>query len=192
MVMDYEKWHDGVGYDLDAITAATPPERDAIEAILLVRGLQDWRDVEALNALDTPAAQSALQEASGRASSEIRMAIVRYAPRFQSSAQRTATLVGALRTARLGGGLSDAIDEAIEYHPPQVIEALLRGALERDGETAVLFAAFLLYIHQQAKEPFDWAQRPFFLRFHTEDRSARETVFRELCARIGIDPTKHL
>jgi hypothetical protein len=190
-VMDYEKWHDGVGYDLDAIAAATPPERDAIEAILLVRGLQDWRDVEALNALDTPAAQSALQDASARSNSEIRMAISRYAPRFQSSAQRTATLVGALRTARLGGGLSDAIDEASEYHPPEVIEALLRGAIERDGETAVLFAALLLYIHQQAKEPFDWDQRPFFLRFHTEDRSAREVVFGELCAKIGIDPGKY-
>jgi hypothetical protein len=192
MVLDYEKWHDGVGYDLDAIAAATPPERDTIEAILLSRGLQDWRDVEALNALDTPAAQDTLRNAAARASSEIRVAITRYAPRFQSSAQRTATLASALRTSRLGGGLSDAIDEAAEYHPLEIVDALLRGALERDGETAVLFAALLLYIHQQAKEPFDWAQRPFFLRFHTEDESARETVFAELCAMIGTDPGKYI
>jgi hypothetical protein len=192
MEINYEKWRDGMGYDLDAIAAATPPERETIEAILLSRGLQDWRDVEALNALDTPAAQDALRKAAARASSEIRVAITRYAPRFQSSTQRTSTLVGALRTAQLGGGLSEAIDEAADYHPPEVVEALMRGALERDGETAVLFAALLLYIHQQAKEPFDWAQRPFFLRFHTEDRPAREAVFKELCAKIGTDPGKYL
>ena len=192
MAIDYEKWHDGIGYDLDAIAAATPREREAIEAILLRRGIRDWRDVEALEALDTPAAQSALRDAATHSNSEIRMAITRYAPQFQSNAQRTASLVSALRTARLGGGLSEAIDEAAEYHPREVTEELLRGALQRDGESAVHFAALLLYIHKQAEEPFDWGQRPFFLRFLTEDGSAREAVFTELCARIAIDPSPYL
>lgn len=32
--------------------------------------------------------------------------------------------------------------------------------------------------------------RPFFLRFHTEDRAEREQAYRELCGRLGVDPAK--
>lgn len=60
MLIDYEKWHDGEGYDLDAIADATAPEREAIEAVLLNRGPKDWRDIEAFAALDSPAARKAL------------------------------------------------------------------------------------------------------------------------------------
>ena len=57
MVIDYEKWHDGVGYDLDAIREASQDERQAIEILLFNRGTRDWRDVEALAALDTARAR---------------------------------------------------------------------------------------------------------------------------------------
>ncbi|HEX4810576.1 MAG TPA: hypothetical protein VH325_16690 [Bryobacteraceae bacterium] len=192
MLIDYEKWHDGVGYDLDAIAAATAPEREAIETVLLNRGPKDWRDIEALAALDSPAARNALQYASTHADHEIRLAVTRYAPHLVPNPQRTASLVRALQTARLYGGLSQAIDEAAEYHPKEVVEALLRGALARDGESAVHFAALLLFIHKQADEPFDWTHRPFLLRFNTEDRSARAAFFAELCEKIAIDPSPYL
>jgi hypothetical protein len=50
----------------------------------------------------------------------------------------------------------------------------------------------LTFLHGKADEPFDWEQRPFFLRFHTEVRSEREAVFHELCERIGVDAGKYL
>ena len=50
----------------------------------------------------------------------------------------------------------------------------------------------LAFLHGQADEPFGWNQRPFFLRFHTAVRSEREAVFRELCARIGVDAGTYL
>ena len=86
----------------------------------------------------------------------------------------------------------EAIDEAAEFHPPGVVEALLDGALHRDGEAAVHFAALLFFLHGKAAEPFDWGQRPFFLRFQTADRRERSTVFRVLCATIGVDAGKYL
>jgi hypothetical protein len=173
-VIDYQKWHDGIGYDIEAIGAATPQERVAIEARLLHRGVTDWRDVEALNALDTPGAQEALRYAGLHANPEIRLAIARYAPQFVSQAQLTASLVEAFRTATFGRGLSEAIDEAADHHPPEVVEALLRGAIAREGEAAVHFAALLFYIHKLTAEPFDWSERPFFLRFRKKiERFAR-------------------
>jgi hypothetical protein len=73
-----------------------------------------------------------------------------------------------------------------------VVEALLRGALVRDGEGAVHFAALAMYVHGKAEEPFDWSQRPFFLRFHTSRVLERRAVFVELCEKIRIDPSPYL
>jgi hypothetical protein len=87
--------------------------------------------------------------------------------------------------------LSETIDEIEEFHPPAVIDALFRGALKRDGEAAVHFAALLFFLHGKAEEPFDWNHRPFFLRFHSTGKERTE-VFRELCKTVGVDPTKYL
>jgi len=46
MEMNYEKWHDGIGYDLDALEKMTPEELKSVETML--KGRSDWRDVEAL------------------------------------------------------------------------------------------------------------------------------------------------
>ena len=75
--------------------------------------------------------------------------------------------------------------EVEEFHPPAVIDALLRGVLKRDGETAVHYAAMLMFIYGKATSSFDWEHRPFFLQFNTDDRHERQTAYRELCARIG-------
>jgi hypothetical protein len=49
-----------------------------------------------------------------------------------------------------------------------------------------------MFIHGKADSSFDWTHRPLFLRFKTEDRAERESVFRELCEKIGVDPERHL
>ena len=111
-----------------------------------------------------------------------------YAPELLSDRERVASLVRSLEEADFYAGLTQALREVESLHPPEVVQALLRGARDRAGEVAVHFAAMLLYLHGKAREPFDMAQRPFFLRFNTKDRAGRERVFRELCERIGVAP----
>ena len=185
MEIDYYKWHDGVGYDLDAIRAASPQERTAIEAILLNRKMADWRDAEALAVLGAPTANDALRAALPHVNAQIRAAIVRSAPQLISEDERTATLVRALENATLYEGLSQALDEAAEFHPKEVVDALFRGVQQRDGETAVLFAAMLMFVHGKAASPFDWDQRPFFLRFHTQNQAERDALITELHAKLA-------
>jgi hypothetical protein len=192
MEMNYEKWHDGIGYDLDALKAATPAERGAIEALLVHRGIKDWRDVEALAVLDTPDARKALQAAMEHRDPQIRLAVTRHAPELVADPERVGSLVKALETADLFGGLSQALDEAAEFHPKEVVDALFRGALKRDGEAAVNIAGLLLFVYGKADEPFDWAQRPFFLRFHTENQDERRAVFVELCEKVGVEASEYL
>jgi hypothetical protein len=191
MTIDYEKWHDGIGYDLDALNEATPEERDAITNMLISRDL-DWRDVEALASLDTPRAREALLAAASGGSSTAKMAVLSYAPELVNEDERTKLIVSALHSAVIYGGLSQALDEVESHHPPEVVDELLRGLLEREGDVAVHFAAMLFYIHGKADAPFDWEQRPFFLRFNTPVVADRRRVFRELCQVIGVNPMKYL
>jgi hypothetical protein len=192
MVCDYEKWHDGIGYDVVLLASASPDERSAIEALLLQRGVEGWRDVEALAALDSPRARERLRRAMTCGNAEVRAAVMRYASGLVSAVDKTAALVAALETAEVYGGLTQALLEVEQFHPPEVVEALLRGTILRDGATAVHFAAMLMFVHGKAKSSFDWGLRPFFLKFNTEERSDRAAAFRELCRRLGISPEPYL
>lgn len=186
MVIDYEKWHDGIGYDLTAIAAAKAEERATLETLLLGRGMQDWRDVEALAALGTPRAERALAEAIHHPEPEIRAAVLRYAPALVSDPQREEAILRGLREARIYRGLSATLSLVEAYHPPAVRAAVLRGALEREGEVAVHLAAMAAYLYGKAESPFDWQQRGRFLRFRDEEPAARRAAYLELCDWLGV------
>ena len=190
MEIDYEKWHDGIGYDLEILRAASPEDRAEIERLVLARGAKDWRDVEALAALGTPAAHAALRKALRSRDHEVRTAVHEYAPALVSDAERTASLVHALERADFYGGLTQALRQVERFHPPEIMEALLRGLRDRSGGVAVHFAAMLMYLHGKADSAFDMAQRPFFLRCATPDPAARARAIRELCDRIGVAPPR--
>jgi hypothetical protein len=192
MAIDYEKWHDGIGYDVALLSEVTPADRLAIESLLLSRGVNDWRDVEALATLRTERAKRALHKAMISGKTEIRAAVIRHAPKLVCEEDKIAFLVEALRTAQFYGGLTQALDEVASFYPPEIVTELFRGALERRGDVAVHFAAMLMFIHGQTKQPFDWEHRPFFLRFDTSTRAEREQVFRELCARVEVNPEAYL
>jgi hypothetical protein len=188
MVCDYMKWHDGIGYDLQILKTATPDELVEIENLLVNHGINDWRDVEALAALDSPRARVLLRAALKSSDHVISTAVVSYAPHLLSDEERTRTLVAALNSSRIYEGLAQTLLEVEEFHPPEVVEALLRGVLKQDGETAVHFSAMLMFIHGKAESSFDWDLRPFFLKFNTDDRAERKALYRELCVRIGLNP----
>lgn len=192
MVCTYDRWREGIGYDLEILKTATPEELVEIEELLLPRATEDWRDVEALAALDSPRARVALRKALKSSNHQVRTAVLRHAPALVSEAERTAALVAALEESDTYGGLTQALLQIQTYHPPQIIDALLRGVLARTDGAPVHFAAMLMFLHGQAKTPFDWDQRPFFLEFNPTGATKRRAVFRELCAKIGVDPEPYL
>jgi len=192
MNINYDRWHDGESYDLDALQEIPESECEAIESLLINHKPRDWRDIEALGLFDTPASRRAVEKALKHSDPKVRRAAMEQIPEKVSPAKRQALLIKALKTKGLYSGLSEALDEVQEFHPPKVIQTLLQGALNRDGEAAVHFAAMLYFLHGKSKEAFDWDYRPFFLKFHTTDRVERKAIFRELCATIGVDAKKYL
>jgi len=191
MIIDYEKWHDGIGYDLEALEKASPEERSAIEKVLISTKGHDWRDMEALAELNTPRSRKALGDAFDAGDLRVRMAVISYAPDTVNFNEKLETIVHSLRIGNIYGGLSHALDLVQEFHPPEVVEELFHGVQEREGEVAVNFAAMLLFIYGKAEDPFDWSQRPFLLRFNTDDGDERRKAFLELCQKIGVKAEEH-
>jgi hypothetical protein len=192
MEMNYEKWHDGTGYDLDILKTATPQELTQIEDFLIARQVVDWRDVEALAVLDTQRARALLRKTLKGRNRELATAVTDYAPHLVSEQEQTRTLVAALKETDSYTGLVQALLQVEDFHPPEVVDALFRGVLTRNGEDAVHFAAMLMFLYGKADSAFDWSQRPFFLKFNTENHAEREAAFRELCEKLGVNGTRYL
>jgi hypothetical protein len=192
MKIDYEKWHDGIGYDLEALAEANNEEREVIERILVEKPPKDWRDIEALAILDTPRARSALQGVIRSGRNEVNMAVLRFAPELVDDELKTKLIVESLRSASFFYGLYQTLYIVEKYHPKEVIKELFYGLLNRDGEVAVSYAAMLFYIYGKTESYFPFENRAFFLKFNTSKLSDRKIVFKELCEKISVDCTEYL
>ena len=187
--IDYERWHEGEGYDLDALRALDPDEAFRAEHWLLARAGNDWRDLQGLLALATPAARAAVVEQLRHGKLEQRLWAATYLEEDASLAvDREAAVIDGLGSALFYAGLSQALDIATEERKPGMVDALFRACLRTEGEAAVHAAARLAFIHGKAKDPFDWDLRPLFLRFNTPDQVERIAAFRDLCRLCGVDP----
>ena len=190
MVMDYEKWHDGIGYDLAALDEMTQEDRQEIVDILCTKIDEPWRTFEALDRINTPDSLSEIERALKHPNLEIRIAAARFSRDRENKRERIR--VEALETAGFYGGLTQALDQVETFHPPAIVDALLRGLLKRGDSGAVRFAGMLLYIYGKADSSFDWEQRPLFLRFGAQKIEDRRKAFVELCRIIGVDASRYL
>ena len=191
MEMTFDKWKEGEGYDLKLIETANESTRREIESILVRHSPRDWRDIEALALIDSPRTHQAIQNAFLSEDTKVRMAVHRYSPQLINERQRIDSIVQSLCESEIFSGLSETLTEIEDFHPPEIIQALMFGLLSREGSIACHFAAMLYYLHGKANSAFDWAHRPFFLRFNTEDLEKRKEAIRELCESIGCDPAEH-
>lgn len=181
LFIGYEQWHDGVGYDVQALRELTGEQRRGIEARLVPP--DGWRDVEALAmlaSLGSDSARTELRRVAAAGSSEVRLAVLRYAPKLVDDAARTAALVEALDSATAFDSFTTTLEQVAAFHPRPVIDALWRGLETRQGDVAMHYAAMLAFLHGKADSSFDWTLRPLFLEFKTEDSTARSAAVRKL------------
>lgn len=184
MEVDFDKWHDGIGYDLEALDEMSPEERASAETMVISRSPWGWRDIEALAEMDTPRSRECLKRASKADDRELRLAVVQYGADVLDEGEVVAILVEALQEADLSSGLSQALDLVEDVHPKEVEEALIEGVMSRKGDVAYHFASMLLFIHGKIESPYDTSMRPFLLRFNTDDHGERRAAFEELMGMI--------
>ena len=188
MVMDFDKWHDGIGYDLKALEQLVPEERASIEKLLIgnLKQAGDWRDVQALAALGSESARAAVDKARFHHNTKVRNYALRIRLNTQDSKDMTKKDITELEEQVIQA-VKHGDYEMAEYMPTmRVKKALLDLTREADSEIRVSAAAFLLYLCGQAPEPFDWSQRPFFLLFGDEDPKMLHLAWEHLRKRTGL------
>jgi hypothetical protein len=191
MNITYEQWHDGIGYDLDALGRLDPDERAEAEAWLVPRRTSDWRDVEALDCLGTPRALAALVDALDARDVTVRIhAAERLLRRRALAADKAeAIALAALGEASIANGMTRALAFAEAHATEAVRRKLLACARDGNDDIRVHAAALAHFLHGGAASSFDWSKRPLYLRFGSNDPAERQAAFLDLCASIQVDPT---
>jgi hypothetical protein len=183
--LDYERWHDGEGYDLDALAEIDKSERGDVVHLLAQREMT-WREIEALETIDIPPAFMAIKRA------------------LQDSDSLDTRLAAAESLANLGK-LDEPLDAVIareirnldadctrallmaEQHPTDAVKDALLEASHKRTASAMHCAGVLCYLTGAGKESFDWGLRPLFLRLGPEEPEAdREAAFGELRALVKM------
>lgn len=186
MRLDFETWKEGTEYDIGLIEGATPDELLELERLVLNHSPRNWRDVQALVALDSPRTRPTLLSLLDDPNPEVRAAVLRFAPALVDHPTRARVLIQNIQSAEPFLGLSATLDLIADFHPPEIVDALLRACLDRSGDIACLLGALLLYLHGKAESPLAMEHRPFWLQLNTDDDAQRRRVLSELCERIGV------
>ncbi|MES1228436.1 MAG: hypothetical protein ABUL72_07165 [Armatimonadota bacterium] len=178
MQIDYEKWHDGIGYDLDAIDELDARGQKEAERLLIPRAGNDWRDLEALDRLGTPGAVKAILDVRKKGSAEMRLRAYGYGPAAKES-DWDSVIVDLLKVAKPYEGLTVATSAALE-HPSAAVVAELWRHVVSPSEIAYHAAETLACIAGASEDPYDFTHRPLLLRVQGPDTVERKAAVKEL------------
>lgn len=189
MNIGYMEWRDGIGYDLDALARLTPEEMSVAEDSIVQRGIRDWRDVEALIRIESPRAITEIESAVSSTDLNLRVAATAALERTGrlSAAQVESIILRTLPLVTIPNGMVRALRLAESHATKEVRRALLWNARHGNADIRVHAAALVHFLYGKSSSNFDWAHRPFYLRFGSADPDERERAYTELCAAIGVD-----
>ncbi len=188
MKIDFYKWHDGIGYDLDALNELDDRELQELEALLISRKDSDWRDVEALAALNTPPSIQALRDTLASPNRECRLMAARYLKDLNIEDHIEEVVVRTLPETTIGDGMSYALMLAKLYPTENIRRQVLRCALIGKDDIRVHCAAMALFLYGVSKSEFDCDFKIIY-EFHEKDVEARRRIFERLCAMVGVGPS---
>ena len=183
--LDYDRWHDGDGYDLDALAEIDTSERgDAVH--LLAQREATWREIEALETIDIPPAFMAIKRALRDSDSiDTRLAAAESLANLGKLDEPLDTVL-AREIRNLDADCTRALLMA-EQHPTDAVKQALLEASHKRTDSAMHCAGVLCYLTGAGKEPFDWGLRPLFLRLGPEEpEDDREAAFQELRALVKM------
>lgn len=185
--IDYERWHDGVGFDLASIPALSPLQQRRAVDLLRTRELT-WRELDALAQLDTPEAWEAIDEAVNDPQSTM----LRFrAASLQAEHGRRSDLSDVIvrelkRMERSDEGETAVLLAAREHDSPRVRMGLLWASWNRTP-CAPNAAALLLFLTGHAADPLALEHRDIVLGLGPHENSfVRGAAMEKLERLVGI------
>lgn len=188
--LDYDRWHDGEGYDLEALAGIDPAERGDVVHLLASREMT-WREIEALEQIDIPPARMAIVRALRDSDSiDTRLAAAEALDRMGALDQPLDEILA--REIRRLDAVEDGCTRALlmaEDHPTEAVQQALLEASRAGTECSMHCAGLLCYLAGAGEEPFDWNLRPLLLRLGPDEpETDRAAAFTELCALVKRRP----
>jgi hypothetical protein len=189
MKIGYEEWHDGTGYDLEALRSLGPEEKQQAEDLLVSR-CSDFRGIEALDAMGTDRALDRIEGLLLSHDLELRLNAARVlAKRKRIPSEKVENiLLDTLPNVTIGKGLTQAMSLAEAYPSEAVRRRLLYCALKGNDDVRIHAAALAHFLLGGSTMAFDWAHRPLYLRLGSRDRTDRQAGYEELCRSVGVAP----
>jgi len=191
MKIDYMEWHDGIGYDLSALGELRGEELKQVESLLISRKDQDWRDVEALAALNTPSTIEALKECLLSKNIDVKLFAVRYLKEMNIVDRVEEIVISTLPSTKIGHGLTYALALAKKYPTELIKEKLLWCCVNGNDDIRIHCAAMSLFLYGRASSEFDREQKIVF-KFGNKENPKRIEAFSELCQIIGVNPNNYV
>jgi hypothetical protein len=190
MQIGYEQWHDGIGYDLEALAQVTGDERRQVEALLISRTDPDWRDIEALDQLGTPEALAYIERAlqAKEITTRIEAAERLSARRILDDERMDRLILHWLDETTLSDGMTRVLSIATRHPSDAIRKKLLSLAVFGNEDVRIHAAALAHHLYGGTTETFDWNHRPLYLRFSSSSESERESALADLCSLIGVRP----
>jgi hypothetical protein len=182
-----QAWAEGESYDLAAIAGLAPAERDDLTARLAARTVT-WREVEALAALDTPAAWAAVEAAvADHLSIDTRVAAALLLHRHGRLPDLDRVLASEIRLLdRPAQGMDRTLRAAAQYPGDRVKQALLWASL--NGTDCAPHCAALLLDLTGSAAPFAAPIRGMLDRLGRHNSYFdRQAAFEALCALVGME-----
>jgi hypothetical protein len=187
MQIGFIEWHDGIGYDLDALKELGPLELKWVESLLISQKDADWRDVDALAALKTGPAIEALKECLQSPNIDVKLFAVKHLREMNVVDRIEEIVVETLPDTKIGGGLTYALALAKQYPSERIRQKVLWCSLNGNNDIRVHCAAMALFLYGKTSSEFDMNYKIIF-EFRTPDRSQRLAPYEKLCEWVGVDP----
>lgn len=190
MVMDFDKWHDGEGFDLSAIDDMTPDERRDVAMILRSRD-QTWRETEALAALDMEDVDTLVKEtatASPCVTNRMTAAAALHERGKMDPAAFEELLCREIRgLGEIGEGSVRVLLEA-EAMPTEKVKQALLWSSWNSTQSSMGCAARLLYLCGKAKDQLAWDHREWLFDLKPNNSYfTRKKAFDTLCTLCGME-----
>jgi hypothetical protein len=185
MIMDLEKWREGIGYDMDAFAAMTDDEKQAVIAEIREKKPLDWRDMEVLKFDNSKDSFDRLRDVLATGSCEERAHALGdlYEMGRMNDSVFDHKLADILNDLTDGDGMTAALLLLQTHCGPKTRAALEKGVRERP-DIALHFAAELLDLEGLSDDmaAFDPKFRPTLLKLlpdepEEERKKAIEQVF---------------
>lgn len=184
MNVGYDEWHDGVGYDLDALDDLSEEGKTVVESWLVPRADRDWRDLEALDRLGTTTAFEAILRVRRTAGPLIALEAHGYGPEPSAEQWETA-IVAALTVADVTNGLVLAQRCALAHPSPAVVAELWRHVRVGGSPIAYHAAETIAQIAGVVVDEFNHPHRSLLLRLQGPNSPERQAAVQEFESLMG-------